>query len=503
VTRQNDTLSPLEQTLGAPAAPLLLVTLGFVVLATLNSVGYRYGAADQAFYVPAVVERLAPTAFPRDGELIRSQARLTLADETIATVVHATGLSTPAAFATLYVVTLAILVAAAWLIGGSLYRTRWTTLALLAALTMKHAVAKSGTNTLEGYFHPRQLAFALGAVAIASFLRERLLAAVALVGMAGLFHPTTAMWFAIWIGIAVMIERPRTRAPLLLTGTLLMVWTVAAGPLAGRLAPMDSDWLATLKEKDYLFPLEWPVWVWFVNAGYVALVVWPFLRRRAARLVSSREQAIVIGALSLVAIFLLILPFNIARIQLAVQLQPARAFWMLDFLATIYVVWLLAEYRTEILERRARLVAVAILALATVRGLYVMFVEFPERPVVALDIPDTDWGRAMRWARGTNTSSGWLADPMHAVLYGTSVRVAGERDVFVEGVKDVAIGMYDRGVAMRTRDRLNTLGDFRGLTTDRARDLARRFDLDYVVTEQVLELPVAFTSGALKVYRLR
>ena len=76
-----------------------VVFLGFVILATFNSVGYRYGAADQAFYVPAAIELLTPAAFPRDGELIRSQARLTLTDETVATVVRATRLSMPTAFA--------------------------------------------------------------------------------------------------------------------------------------------------------------------------------------------------------------------------------------------------------------------------------------------------------------------------------------------------------------------------------------------------------------------
>ena len=34
--------------------------LPFVVLATFNSAGYRYGASDQAFYVPAILEQLNP-----------------------------------------------------------------------------------------------------------------------------------------------------------------------------------------------------------------------------------------------------------------------------------------------------------------------------------------------------------------------------------------------------------------------------------------------------------
>jgi hypothetical protein len=109
----------------------------------------------------------------------------------------------------------------------------------------------------------------------------------------------------------------------------------------------------------------------------------------------------------------------------------------------------------------------------------------------------------MAWARTTPRDSGWIADPAHAILYGTSVRVAGERDVFVEGVKDAAIGMYERDVAMRTRDRLAEIEPFDAMTPARARALATRYALDYLVTIQVLDLPLAYSSGALRVYRLR
>jgi hypothetical protein len=121
----------------------------------------------------------------------------------------------------------------------------------------------------------------------------------------------------------------------------------------------------------------------------------------------------------------------------------------------------------------------------------------------AVGLPDNDWGRVMAWARQTPAGSQWLADPLHALLYGTSVRVAGERDVFVEAAKDQAIGMYDRGVAMRTRDRVAAIGDFHALTAARARDLASTYGIDFLVSDERLDLPVAFESGALRVYRLR
>jgi hypothetical protein len=170
-------------------------------------------------------------------------------------------------------------------------------------------------------------------------------------------------------------------------------------------------------------------------------------------------------------------------------------FWMMDFMATIYLVWALAE-GTSPSVRRARLVALILLSLSAVRGVYLKVVEFPERAIARFDIREDDWGRAMAWARETDTRSGWLADPGHAVLYGTSVRVAAGRDVLVEAVKDAAIGMYDRRVAIRTRDRIAAVGDFGALTADRAREIGSTYDLDYLIAEQELDLPWPFRVGS-------
>ena len=78
----------------------------FVLLATLNSAGYRYGASDQAFYIPAALARLDPSLFPRDKPLIESQAKLTRIDETMAAAVRATGVSVPVLSFALYVLSL-------------------------------------------------------------------------------------------------------------------------------------------------------------------------------------------------------------------------------------------------------------------------------------------------------------------------------------------------------------------------------------------------------------
>ncbi|MEO5897421.1 MAG: hypothetical protein ABIS06_17155 [Vicinamibacterales bacterium] len=476
---------------------------GFVLLATFNSGGYRYGASDQAFYQPSVLARLDPALFPRDGSLIAAQATLTLADESVAAVARVTGLPLPDLFLALYLLTLLLFAAGAWSIATRIYVNSWTCVALLAALTLRHAIARSGTNTLEGYFHPRQLAFAFGVLAVASFLRDRRISTALLVVAAAAFHPTTALWFAVWLGVATFVVHRSTRLVLggLAAVTLVTpLWALTVGPLAGRLQPMDPDWLATLTTKDYLFPMAWPAFAWIFNLGTVALLAGAFVIRRRAGLVADRERALAAGCFSLAVIFFTALVLQYFNVALAIQLQPARTFWMFDFLGTVYIVWLLAEAGAA-RQRRAVVLCLVVLAFSVTRGSYVL-TELNRRPF-RVDLADDDWGRVMRWARTTDKGSGWLADPMHAVLYGTSLRVAGERDVFVEGVKDAAIGIYDRAVAIRTAARMRELSNFQRLTADDARSLASRYNLDFLVTPAVVDLPVAFVSGELRVYRLR
>jgi hypothetical protein len=485
---------------GGPTFALALIP--FILLATANSAGYRYGASDLAFYGPAVMRQLDPDLFPNDRPILDAQAHLTFMDETVAAIAQRTTTHLPALFLGLYLGTLALLAAGIAAIGTGIYRSRWAVAALLAACTLRHAITKSGTNTLEGYFHPRQLAFAFGVVAVAAFLRGRLLVAALALVAAGSLHPTTTLWFTVWLSVAAIASaRGRWPIPVAVAGAAVLAWwALAAGPLAGRLTLMDGEWLEALAEKDYLFPLRWPLSAWLTNLAYVPIIVLVYRRRAATGLAGRSERALVIGCLSLVGVFAIALALNAARVALAIQLQPARVFWMLDFTATIYAIWALAEGGAPG-RRRPALAAAALAVLAIIRGGYVMRVEFPDRPLFATAVPG-DWGRIAAWAQETPKHSGWLADPMHAARYGTSWRMAAARDVFVEGTKDAAIGMYDRTIALRTRDRLRELGDFSTISAETIRSLAARNGLTFVVSERSFPLPLAFQAGAIRVYRI-
>jgi len=473
----------------------------------MNSAGYRFAASDQAFYLPAVVRHLEPAAFPRDAALIDAQARLTLVDDLVAGTIRVTGLSLQHLCLVLYVASLCLLVNAGVRIASHLYRTRPAVLALAAALTLRHAVAKTGANTLEGYFHPRMLAFALGLSAVALLLERRERAAPVLLLVAAAVHPTTAAWFCVWTAVTLWFSRPAWRTAMAgaaVVAVAALAIAAAAGFGAARLTRMDQAWLAVIADRDYLFPTGWPIDAWLTNLVTLPIIVFSWRARARAGLTVAGETPLVAGALALAVVFACWLPFDIAHVALAVQLQTSRVFWMLDVLATIYLVWALAEgTRASPGIRRAAIVASILLVASLARGLYISYVQFPDRRLFAVDLQHDDWREAMAWVRTTDPGTGWLADPGHAAQYGSSLRAAGHRDVLVERLKDRAIAMYDRETAMRLADRERALAVLPWDTPDGARALARRFGLDYLIIDRELALPLAHRSGSLYIYRLR
>ena len=476
----------------------------FCLVAILNCGGYRYGVGDQAFYIPAVTQHLNPELFPRDRAILHAQDRFMLYDDAIAAFVRATGVSVQAVFFAGYLAGLALLFGAIVAAGRVMYKT-WLGVAMLVALlTLRHRITQTGANSLESYFQPRMLAFALGAWAVAAYLRGRLAATLALVAVAFAIHPTTALWFAIWIGVALLVSERSWRVPLAAVtaiGLVLAIWAVTLGPLRGHLDRMDPLWASAMAGKDYIFPSDWNASFWLVNPGYLAVACAVYALRRRRGIAVRREIGLLAGAAALVAVFLISWPLMLAGIALALQLQTSRVFWMLDSLAAIYLAWLLAEAPRTLAVRRAA-VAIA-MAAAIARGVFVWGMEHAGSPIVRIGFPQDNWTDAMQWVSRTPPDTHILADPGHAWKYGSSVRVTGERDVYLEEVKDLALALYSRSVAVEALRRLADVPDFDSLTPEQLRALAARYDLDYLVVERDVDLPVAYRNGQFRVYSLQ
>jgi hypothetical protein len=475
----------------------------FIVLATANGAGYRYGVSDQAFYIPAVVRAYDPATFPHDGALIEAQARLMVVDEVLAGLMRTTGAPLHVLFACGYFVSLILIWAALTRIGATLYVHRWTTVALLAAFTLRHQITRTSANTFEPYFHPRMLAFGICALAVAAVLRRRGWMAIALVALSGAVHPTTAMWFALLIGVALLVS-DRGLRPVLAGGAVLAVlvagWAVATGPLAGSFVVIDADWREVLAGKTSLLANQWPLAAWLANLGTAAVWAWAYFDRRRRGLATPEDTGLAAGGAALVALFLATLPFVAAGVSFFVELQISRVFWIVDVMATVCVLGAIERIGRQ--PQTMRAAAAVLIAFSCVRGAYSLYVDHPERRLFALTLDDSPWHDAMRWIAAQPADVHVLADPGHAWKYGTSVRVSAERDVFQEDVKDSALAIYSRDVAMRVLERSRAIGDFAQLTPDRARALAARYDLDCLVTTAALDLPVAYRNQQFTIYAL-
>jgi hypothetical protein len=482
---------------GACAAAL------FLVLATANSGGYRFGASDQAYYIPAIQQHLDPALFARDGQLLQAQSHLMTSDELMAGVVTTTGVSLPRVAAGFYALSVLVLFGAAVVYARGLQFSWWAVAAFGLLLTLRHRITKTGANSLEGYMHPRQLAFGLGVAALACVLRERLLTAAAFLALAALLHPTTALWFGLVVAVAAFVQRPAWRSYMAggaVVVAALALWAVTMGPMAGRLVIMDTEWLQVLAEKDYLFPTDWPFDAWLINLAYPVLIWFTWRSRQNRGVAVEGEAALVWGCLALTALFLVSVPLTMMKLALAVQLQITRVFWVMDFVALAYIVWWIARH-----TRVAMTVVAVLVAVSAGRGYYLLEVLNPERELARVDLPPTAWVDAMSWLKAQPADWHVLADPGHAWKYGVSVRLAATRDTVLESVKDSALSLYDREIAARVSVRTRDLTDFDLLTVTRAWALDATYDLDALVVERDhhLDLPVLYRNDQFVIYDLR
>ena len=476
----------------------------FCLVAILNCGGYRYGVGDQAFYVPAVVQHLDSSLFPRDRHILHVQDRFMIYDDAFALLSRAAGMPVPIMFFSAYLAATALLFGALVAIGRVLYQSWWGVAMLAALMTLRHRITQTGANSLEAYFQPRMLAFALGAWAVAAYLRGRNSAALALVAAAFALHPTTAMWFGIWIGVAVFVSERAWRLPLAALGALAAcaaAWAVTYGPMRGHLDRIDPVWASAMAGKDYIFPSDWTAKFWIVNLSYLVVAGAIYVLRRRRSIALPREAGLLAGAAALVTVFLLSWPMMHAGVALALQLQTSRVFWMLDFLAALYLAWLFAEATRS---SKVRVAAVAAVIAAVVgRGLFVWGTEHAGSPIAQVGLPRDNWTDAMQWISRTPADTHVLADPGHAWKYGTSVRVAGERDVYLEEVKDLALALYSRDVAVRSLERIHDAQNFEALAPGELRALAARYGLDYLVVDRDVALPLAYRNEQFRVYSLR
>jgi hypothetical protein len=333
--------------------------------------------------------------------------------------------------------------------------------------------------------------------AFTASLKRRWLPA-ALCGIAAAaIHPTTALWWSIAVGATIALRSAGRQRALMGAALLsLVAGTLLIRPLG--LTVMDEAWVRVLDSKDYVFASGWPAYAWFFNLAYLPLILLFAKYKNDARFTAP--------AVALFALFVASYSFTEAHVALSVQLQLSRVFWLLDFFLALLGAWLLIDspfVRRSGWIPRAAIAAAALLAVG--RGLYTLNDAGATRGPVQIHLKADDWTEAMTWINAQPADWMVLAHPDHAWLYGPSVRVAASRDVVVESVKDSAISMYDRDVAMRTAERLAAVSPYDTLDAARARAIGAKYGASVVVAETArpIDLPLLHRNATFSVYDIR
>jgi hypothetical protein len=278
------------------------------------------------------------------------------------------------------------------------------------------------------------------------------------------------------------------------------VWATTTGPLRMAASTMDAVWIDALGGRNFIFANEWPLWAWAANLGLLAALWGAHIVRVRRGTASARDTGLVWGATALVGLFLVTLPLVVAHVALAVQFQFSRVFWIVDFLAALYVIAAMGE---SMPRTRMVMLAVVLLAASVARATYIMWSEHAERQLFQVSLVPSPWMDAMHWIAGQPLNVHIMAAPNHSFKYGVSVRVAAWRDVLLEDDKDSAVAMYSRPIAKRVVERRNALADFSSLTAASALELGTRFGVDYLVTEAALPLREVYRNSQFKIYALK
>ena len=70
-------------------------------------------------------------------------------------------------------------------------------------------------------------------------------------------------------------------------------------------------------------------------------------------------------------------------------------------------------------------------------------------------------------------------------------------------MKDLALALYSREVAVEALQRIRDSQNFNHLTPAQLRSLAARYDLDYLVIDRDVDLPLAYRNEQFRVYSLQ
>jgi hypothetical protein len=472
---------------------LLLLTVGALLVQ-----GYHPGAEDAEIYLPGIEKILQPELFSFNAQFFQSHAHMTLFPNLIAASVQLSHLPLEVVTFAWQLLSLFLLLLAAWELTGKCFentKARWAGVALLAAL-FTLPVAGTALYIMDQYINPRNLTAFAGILAIAKVLDRKYVQAALFLAFAAAMHPLMPA-FAIFFVVLLLGMRWRDTNSLTFASLL---------PLAFLFQTASPAYDQVAQSHTYHYFLRWQ---WYEILGAVAplAIFWWF-----GRIARSRQWRnvgllcrtfIVYESICIVAAIIL---SSSPRFEALARIQPMRSLYLLYMVMILLGGGLAGEYLLK--DRTWRWVA---LFLPLCAGMfYAQRQLFPasahiEWPGVA---PKNPWVQAFLWIRdNTPVDAVFALDPTHMEIAGEDTngfRAIAERSMLADSAKDSgAVTMFPP----LADEWLRQVQAQQGWKNFQARDFARlqtAYGVNWVVLEQpgVSDMSCPYQNQAVLVCRL-
>jgi hypothetical protein len=441
------------QSLRARAASFVkspLPGLGAITALAVLVHGYHLGVDDAAIYVPAIKRVADPTLYPFGAEFFMSHAHLSFFPELIGGSARLSHLPIDAVIFAWHVVSVFLLLLAAWRLLGCCFESasaRWSGVAFLAA-TLSVPVAGTGLVIMDPYLTARSLSTPATLFAIAWYLSNRPRWALVWLAVTAALHPQMAVYGLLFLG-GMELRRRLSLPEVARPACVAMI-----GLPFFDFSPVTGPARECLLSRTFFFVSAWAWYDWIGVFAPLALLWWfskanlrhtlPAFRRLAGSLVPF--------GLMFTAAFLTL---GIPALEGYTRLQPMRSFHLLYVIFFVLLGGLVGEYgiKTHVWRWVALFVPLAVCMVLLQKSTFPasQHVEWPgsnpgSNPGWNNDNP---WMSAFLWIRyHTPKDAVFATDPNYMARPGEDAhgfRAVAERSVLADYVKDSgAVSLFPR-----------------------------------------------------------
>lgn len=490
-----------ENTAAVPPRPSRLRVLLVLLLLTAGAFfvqGYHPGAEDAEIYLPGIEKILQPELFPFNARFFQSHAHLTLFPNLIAASVEITRLPLDVVTFAWQLLSLFLLLLAAWELTGRCFestKARWAAVALLAAL-FTLPVAGTALYIMDQYLNPRNLTAFAGIFAIAKVLDRKYVQAALFLVFAAALHPLMPA-FVIFFAVLLLGMRWRDTRSMNFAGLL---------PLAFLFQGASPAYDQVAQSHAYHYFLRWQ---WYEILGAVAplAIFWGF--SRIARSRQMRNLDLLCRTFMLyesICIVAAVILSSSPRFEALARIQPMRSLYLLYIVMILLGGGFAGEY---LLKNRAwRWVA---LFLPLCAGMfYAQRQLFPasahiEWPGVA---PKNPWVQAFVWIRNnTPVDAVFALDPVHMQISGedsNGFRAIAERSMLADAAKDSGAVTMFPPLAEEWQRQVQAQQGWKNFQAQDFSRLQTAYGVNWVVLQQpgIGDLSCPYQNQAVMVCRL-